>query len=149
MPVESEELRYGSDRSGLLCGYLFKPGTAGLPINAEDAVARIEGGDSGDGAFVWLHFNLANQNSQRWLAQLLRLPEALHASLGDGRSTRVEVADGALLAVINDVRLFGLDPSNVATMAVCVRNNLIVSARHTPLSSAQRLRESIGAGERF
>lgn len=148
--METGNARYGSDQAGLLCGYLFTPGQPGRPIEADDASDIIAAQAAGEAdTFLWLHFNLANQASQRWLLHRLSLPEAFHTSLDHAASTRLEVAGSSLVAVINDVTLFGLDASSVATMALCVDARLLVSARHTPLRSAERLRASVVAGECF
>jgi zinc transporter len=100
------------------------------------------------GAFLWLHFNLANVASERWLRQL-ELPDAFYDALNHVQSTRVELAGTSVVAVVNDVMAFGADASNVSTMAICVQDRLLVSARHTPLRSIDRLRESVKGGETF
>jgi len=80
---------YGSDKDGLVCGYLFAPDTAGRPIEAEAAAAWLEA--KADGSFLWLHFNASNAGAERCMGQKLALPDAfresLHAELG---STPVE-----------------------------------------------------------
>jgi zinc transporter len=148
--VDPGETRHGSDRAGLLCGYLFAPGHAGREVDADAAATALDARrtDGGD-AFLWLHFNLANQASRRWLDQSLSLPDAFYSSIDHTTSTRVEIADQWLIAVINDVTVFGLDASTVSTMALCVADGLLISARHTPLRSVDRLRASVKRGERF
>ena len=71
--------------------------------------------------FLWLHFSLTNAASERWLRLHAALPAAFYDSLReDSSSTRIEVVDGALLAVINDVQFFAAEASSVATVALCV-----------------------------
>jgi zinc transporter len=147
--VRTSDSRYGSEKAGLLCGYLFAPGHPGREIEADEACDALAAQQSGSDAFLWLHFNLANQAAQRWLQQRLALPEAFHTSLHHAKSTRVEMVDESVVAVINDVTLFGLDASTVSAMTLCVDTRMLVSARHTPLRSIDRLRESVQAGERF
>ncbi len=147
--VETEQTRYGADKSGLVCGYYFEPGKPGRPISAEEGSLFLSTTAAIPGAgFVWLHFNLANVASERWLRQR-ELPDAFYAALGHVQSTRVEIADSAVIAVINDVAAFGADASNVSTLALCVQDRLLVSARHTPLRSMDQLRESVKSGETF
>jgi zinc transporter len=150
--VDASDARFGSDRTGLLCGYRFAADEAGQPIDVDTAsavLAALDGTGAPDGRFFWLHFNLANQASQRWLRQHLALPDDFHALLEPSRSTRAEVAGDAVVAVINDATLFGVDTTDISTMAVYVTDGLLVSARRTPLRSADRLREEVKAGERF
>ena len=147
---DAANIRYGSDEAGLLSGYVFNPDEPGRDIGSTAACDVIASHDSSaSGAFVWLHFNLANKASGRWLSQRLQLPEAFYTILGNRGSTRVEVADDVIVAVINDVTLFGLDASTVSSMALCLGRRMMVTARHTPLRSVSRLRESVVAGETF
>jgi zinc transporter len=150
--VEIVEPTYGSDRAGLVCGYLFVPELAGCAITTADAelwlLTRMA---SPGGEFVWLHFNLANQAAERWLRQHLALPDAFHDALHAISSTRVELAGDSLLAVINDVqfKFFGADAPEASPVCVCVDSHMIISARITPLRSLDRLRASVRNGEGF
>jgi zinc transporter len=140
---------YGSDKDGLVCGYLFAPDTAGRPIEAEAAAAWLEA--KADGSFLWLHFNASNAAAERWIVQKLALPDAfresLHAELG---STRVEQSGDWLLANLNDVLFdFAFDASHVSSMSLCAERRLVVSARAKPLRAIDRLRESVRGGETF
>jgi zinc transporter len=141
---------YGSDKDGLVWGYAFAPGAAGRVIDAEAALAELAGLASGD-AFVWLHFNVANAASERWMRQHLDLPASFLHSLHEATSsTRVEQAGEWLVAVLNDVLFdFAFDSSHASTVSLCVERRLMVSARSKPLRSIDRLRESVRQGERF
>jgi zinc transporter len=147
---ERRAIWIGSDGTALRIR--FAADEAGQPIDVDTAsavLAALDGTGAPAGRFFWLHFNLANQASQRWLRQHLALPDDFHALLEPSRSTRVEVAGDAVVAVINDATLFGVDTTDISTMAVYVTDGLLVSARRTPLRSADRLREEVKAGERF
>jgi zinc transporter len=101
------ESMYGSDRAGLVCGYLFQPGAPGRAIESEaaaDHLARPRGNE-----FLWLHFSLTNAASGLWLREHIPLPDTFYDSIKESASTRVEVVDGALLAVINDVQFFAAE----------------------------------------
>ena len=74
-------MMYGSDRAGLVCAYVFEATGLGTPITADEAVAWL-GGAGDQSGFVWLHFNLANAASERWLGQHLDLPRDFHELLG-------------------------------------------------------------------
>jgi zinc transporter len=136
---------YGSDDSGLVWGFLI--GQGATTIDAANAVERLRAPTPGQ--FVWLHFNLANANSERWLRA--------HAALGDdffeilhqgSRSTRIEVADHALVAVVNDVQHnFSFDSADISTLWVHVTPHGVISARRKPLESIERLRQAVLHGE--
>src|SRR6266496_6522805 len=63
---------YGSDHAGLVCAFRFSPGAQGEPVDAQEAVEWLTM-MRGDGAFVWLHFNLANNAARRWMQAHLGL----------------------------------------------------------------------------
>jgi zinc transporter len=141
-------MMYGSDRAGLVCAYAFAPGGVGTAITADEASTWLSDNSEPSG-FVWLHFNLANAASQRWLGQNLGLPRDFHDLLGLSTSTRVEVSGDALLAVLNDVTFFALEASSASTVTIYVDRRVLVSARTTPLKSVDRLRAAVKAGEPF
>jgi zinc transporter len=146
--VKFGDMMYGSDRAGLVCAYLFAPGGLGTSITADEAVAWLSE-RSDHSRFVWLHFNLANAASGRWLAQHLDLPRDFHDLLGLSTSTRVEAAGDALLAVLNDVTFFAFEASTASTVTLYVDRRMLVSARTTPLKALDRLRAAVKAGEPF
>ncbi|HVJ39436.1 MAG TPA: transporter [Stenotrophomonas sp.] len=144
------ENTYGSDEDGLIWGYRFAPGEAATPIGAE-AVAAFLADDSAPESFIWLHFALSNQGAERFLRRSLSLPDAFYDSLrSEVGATRLELDDGALVAVIHDV-LFdsSFDASDVGTTSLCIGPRLVVSARLRPLRSVDRLRADIRAGQPF
>ncbi|MBB5421367.1 zinc transporter [Paraburkholderia atlantica] len=147
---------YGADSSGMVCGFRFSPTLAGRPIDADEVIDWFrERGDDADAKdtseFLWLHFNLAHSASERWMRTQLDLPDTFFDALREGsHSTRIEHADGALRAVVNDV-MFNLEfiPSEIATLWICATRRLIVTARLKPLRSVDRLRASVRQGEVF
>ena len=143
---------YGSDPSGLICGYLFTPGGNAQVLDSMEAQAWLQTerpADSQD--FIWLHFNLSNLQSAKWLGEHLTLPEEYFDTLSEGPgSTRVEHADDSLIVVINDVTYdFAYDVSQISTLSMCVQRSCVVSARLHPLRSVDRLRVAVKGGENF
>src|SRR5262245_23042531 len=96
---------YGSDKNGLICGFIFAPGQPARPIDSDEAALMLaRAGESNREWFLWLHFSLSNTASERWLQGHLNLPEAFTDSLRQtSASTRIEQAGNSLVAVINDV----------------------------------------------
>ena len=72
------------------------------------------------------------------------------AAASDGsRSTRVELDDDMLVAVVNDVHYdFAFEPHDIATLWLSVGPRLVVSARLQPLRSIDRLRDAVRRGEK-
>ena len=142
---------YGSDRSGLISGYLFHPGTPGQAMDTVQAGHWLEGREAANGAFAWLHFNLANAATERWLRAHIGSVDAFFDALHEGsRSTRIEYAHDALIAVVNDVLYeFDFEPSQIATLWMYVDERTLVSARLQPLRSIDRLRAAVKNGETF
>ena len=147
---------YGADSSGMVCGFLFSPTLAGRAVDADEVAGWLRERQADDavnepGEFLWLHFNLARSASERWMRAQLDLPETFFDALQEGsHSTRIEHADGALRAVVNDV-MFNLEfiPSEIATLWIYANQRIIVTARLKPLRSVDRLRASVREGEIF
>ncbi len=145
---------YGADRSGLICGFGFSSGEAGVSLDTDtvgDWLARATATQAGDGEFLWLHFNLAHASSERWMRTHLDLPESFYEALREGsHSTRIEHQHGALLAVVNDVMFdFEQTPSEIATLWAYTHERIMVTARMKPLRSVDRLRAAVREGEVF
>ena len=138
---------YGTDSSGLICGFRFGADGRGQAVSAEQAVAWLDGEAVTDG-FVWLHFNLAHAATERWLREHVSLSEVFHDALHEkSRSTRVELDDDMLVAIVNDVHYnFAFEPSDISTLWLAVTPRLMVSARVQPLRSIDRLREAVKQG---
>jgi zinc transporter len=142
---------YGADASGLICGFLFATGGLGKAVSADEALAWLQPGDlanSPEPGFVWLHFNLAHTAAEKWMRENVTLSGQFYESLRDGsRSTRVELDDDMLVAVVNDVHYdFAFEPSDISTLWLSVGPRLVVSARLQPLRSIDRLRDAVKRG---
>lgn len=150
--MKGTEISYGSDPSGLICGYAFDMAPAARYLDSAAALAWLRSPRNADSPeFVWLHFSLSNVNSEKWLREHLALPEDFFQTLREGAgSTRIEQADDCLIAVMNDVIYdFTYEASQIATLWMCVHRHYVVSVRLRPLRSIDRLRVSVKAGERF
>ncbi len=137
---------YGSDDSGLVWGFVLGGGAATAPVDAHEAIARMR--QPTPGRFVWLHFNLSNTASERWLRTHADLGEDFYEILHQGsRSTRIEIADDALIAVVNDVlHKFSFDSAEISTLWLHVTPHAVISARRKPLESIERLRQAVVQG---
>ncbi len=141
--MDPAELSYGSDKHGLVWGYLFVTGQPAVPLDSDTAAAWLaEATSAPSDTFLWLHFSLANTASERWLRKNTHLPDAFYEALIPGAgSTRLEQESGTLVAVMHDVLFdFSFDTSAVSTVTICVDKHLLVSARHRPLRAVDRLR---------
>lgn len=136
---------YGSDPSGLISAFLFRPGEPGQALDA-DAVTDWLSGPAGEGSsFLWLHFDLANNATLRWLRQHLALSDSFYDALGDhSRSTRIDFDGEALVGVFNDVVYDLLQGStDVSTLWLNLSPRMMISTRLRPLRSIDRLREAV------
>ena len=142
---------YGAQQNGLICGYRFAPARPGQAIGLAQALDWLAAKDDRPGDFIWLHFDLSSATAQPWmLAHLPLSPEFFEALRQGSRSTRIEDAQEALIAVVNDVAYeFAFDPSEIATLWMSVSARVAVSARSHPLRSIDRLREAVKQGVCF
>jgi len=150
-PLDPAVPVYGADSAGLVCGYRFTPGGPVQEIDSATAARWLAGCPRDDDApgFVWLHFNLAHAAAERWLQRHAGLSDTFFEALRDGlHSTRIERADDALVAVVNDVHFdFAFEPSDLSTLWVSVDRHLVVTARHRPLRAIDQLRLATKRGE--
>lgn len=148
--MDVSSFSYGSDSSGLVWGFLFGRGETALPIDSAAALAWLANGAANpDGEFIWMHFNLANASNEKWMRAHLSLSDEFYEALHQGsRSTRIELADDALIGVINDVlHDFSFEASDISTLWINVGRNVVVSTRRTPLQSIEHLRQAVRNGE--
>ena len=138
---------YGADQRGLICGFVFSNDGVGQAIGADQALHWLSDPLQAQG-FAWLHFNLSQVSTEKWLRQHLNLSSVFYETLREAsRSTRVELDDGTLVAVVNDVHYdFSFEPSDISTLWLSVSEKLIVSARMQPLRSVDRLRDAVRRG---
>ena len=138
---------YGADQHGLICGFVFSSDGVGKSIGADQALQWLADPLQVQG-FAWLHFNLSQVSTEKWLRQHLNLSTVFHETLREAsRSTRVELDDGTLVAVVNDVHYdFAFEPSDISTLWLSVSERLIVTARLQPLRSVDRLRDAVRRG---
>lgn len=148
--MEVGRIVYGSDSSGLVWGYRFGPDHP-LPqaLDSAQATRWLNEPTVRDGEFAWLHFNLSTAACEKWLKTHTHLADEFYETLHQGsRSTRIELADNTLIAVVNDVlHDFTFEASDISTLWVAVAPGLVVSARRTPLQSIERLHQAVRQGE--
>ncbi|WP_374349688.1 transporter [Chitinimonas sp.] len=152
MNLNLAERQYGSDHTGLICGYLFSPGSAGRELDSAEVADWLAQPESATGnEFVWLHFNLTNSSCERWLKANLDLSEFYFEALREGtRSTHIEYADNALVAVVNDVLYeFAFEASDISTLWLSADRRMLVSSRTKPLRSVDKLRAAVKRREAF
>lgn len=101
-----------------------------------------------DESFLWLHFNLSQASTERWLRESTPLPPEFFEAFQQGpRSTRIELVDDTLIAVVNDVlHGFSFDVSEISTLWLYVTPGLVISARRKPLKSVDHLRQAVQNG---
>jgi zinc transporter len=136
-------------RAGLVWAYQFHDATNTELSHDDDLGERLSQhlGDA-EGKLLWLHFNLSQASTERWLREHTPLPPEFFEALQQGsRSTRVEQVDDALIAVVNDVlHGFAFDPSETSTLWMYITPTLLISARKKPLKSVDRLRQAVQQG---
>jgi len=137
------------DPTGLVWAYRLDAQRGPATVEADALPQEIAAHrDAPPGAMLWMHFNLSQASTERWLRMHAPLPPEFFESLQQGsRSTRVEQVDDALLTVMHDVlHGFSFDPSEISTLWVYVTPGLVISARRKPLKSVDRLRQAVQGG---
>lgn len=147
MTEPGNTVEYGADRNGLVFGFWFDSEGHPSAVDTSTALEKLQLACKDEG-FLWLHFSLAHASTEKWLSEHLGLPPAFTEALHDAsRSTRIEVDDETLIAVINDVSYdFQFEPSDISTLWLSVGSRLVVSARIQPLRSIDLLRNAVRRG---
>lgn len=145
---------YGSDSSGLICGFEFQAQSPARSVTLEECLRHLESETDESpkpSRFFWLHFNLSDASVRRTLIEILRVtPEFIEALDQGSRSTRIEQAPGSLVAVVNDVSYeFAFDPSEIATLWIQAQPSLLITARTHPLRAVDQLRLAVRHGQAF
>ena len=141
-----------SNPMGLVWGYRLRDGQHPELLASDQLLQHMhEARDAGFQGFIWLHFNLSQAATEKWLREHASLPPEFFEALHHGsRSTRIEQVDEGLIAVVNDVlHGFSFDPSELSTLWVYVTPNIVISARKKPLKSVDRLRHAVQSGARI
>lgn len=143
---------YGADLSGLVYGYVFLRDGIGRKIETADAAEWLASKNRAEDSFIWLHFNANHSSTQNWLRQHIELPGEFAEDLKQGSSTtRIENVQDGLIVVVNDVVYDMAQESSlqVSTLWLAVDKNYLISVRHQPLRSIDRLRAAVIATESF
>jgi len=142
---------YGSDPSGMISGFLFENHRAGSAIDSETARQWLGRPATNGSGFLWLHFDLTNNATLKWLQKTLPVSASFYDAVRDpSRTTRLDYDGEALIGVVNDVVYdFLQGPTDISTLWIHVTPRVMVSVRHRPLRSIERLREAVKRGEIF
>ncbi|KQT52541.1 MULTISPECIES: CorA family divalent cation transporter [unclassified Aureimonas] len=131
----------------LIWAFAFAGGHA-VPLDGPKApgLASAEGE-----ALVWLHLNLADQSTIRWIAGDAALPEEVRELLlGTETHARALVSGDTVACVVHD---FEVDfaagaTSRVGALRFALAPGRVITARHHPLHAADVIRRRIDTGAR-
>ncbi len=136
-----DDLSSVAQRPGLVWGYDLSGGAA-RPIQDADLISP----QTDPPGLRWLHFNLSDQRTLRWLAA--SLPEHMTALLVAVDPDQRFVLEGGMLGlVLHDIEhdFLGGDPRTSALRLV-VGPSIIVTARRHPVRSADLIKRRIEGG---
>lgn len=143
--AQSEDRRWASLESGLICGYRFGEGVSTREVRAGELAGLLAQGER----VLWLHFNANDAAARRWLAQSDLYPvRAAHAIAERDTRSRMECDPRGILMVVNDLTFEDdTDPEEVSTLWAYATVDRLVTTRAHPLKSSDRLRSAVRAGE--
>lgn len=105
--------------------------------------------DCCDASFRWLHLNLADERTQRWLERSAKLPEPLHEMmLARDTHQQVLVDAGVVGLVLQDFeREFDVaQTAQIGALHIVITPALMLTGRHHPMRAADLMRQRIAAG---
>ena len=128
----------------MLWGFDFMAGRATAPLSDDDLASA-----PAPGVYRWVHLNLANDWSRRWLAAQPGVEgEVAEVLLAADGHQHVRLAGRTLaFAVLDFERQFAKDgPSRTAIMVFLVTPDMMITARHDPLCCPDIILRRIEAG---
>jgi zinc transporter len=99
--------------------------------------------------FRWLHLNLSDQRSLRWLEDQAHLPSALHALMLARDTQPLYAAEGGAIGLVVHDFERGLDPDTIGRIGalhMVLTPNLLVTGRYKPLHTADLMRARLEQG---
>lgn len=141
---------FDSLRADLVWGFDFTD--KGARAIAEASLDRGDPSERTDmPSLRWLHLNLANQGTRRWVEGQAAVPEGVREMLlSSDRHQQALIEDGTLACVLQDYEVdFGTDEtSRIGPLSIVVGAGFVITARHHPLRAAEIVRRRIAAGTR-
>jgi len=130
-------------RPGLIWGFDFLDGES-TPINATVLAQDQPAAD----AFRWLHMNLAEQSTLRWIAESPALNSRCRQFLLSADNSQQIVSSGEWTSfVLHDIeRDFDQSETRIGPLRVAVSNSMMITARLHPLRSGDVVRGRIISG---
>lgn len=137
-----EDLRETALRPGLVWGFDFADARA-WPVSEADLV-----GPDAPRGFRWLHFNLADQRTARWLAEHQPVSPAATRVLLSAEDAQHGETDGEALAlVLHDFELDFIESEpRIGILRIAVGPSMIVTARRHPLRCAEAVKRRLDGG---
>lgn len=103
-----------------------------------------------DVPFRWIHLNLSDQRSLRWLEERQEFGPSIHALMLTRDSHQRCVVEGGVVGLLLHDFERGFDPSSVGrigSLHVALSDGLLVTGRYRPLHSADLFRARLEEGE--
>jgi len=130
-------------RPGLIWGFDFIDGLARevSDLDLLTSSAKPPG-------FRWLHFNLADQRTLRWLETVRPVPPKIAQLLVSvDRGQRFVFEDGVLGLVLHDIELEFLESEpRVGVFRIALGTSMVITARDHPMRSAESVKKRIELG---
>jgi Mg2+ and Co2+ transporter CorA len=131
-------------RPGLVWGFDFVDGLS-KPVFDTDLVSADVLPPAG---FRWLHFNLADQRSVRWLNAAGAVPASMRELLlGPEEHQRFVIDKHHLGLALHDIEYeFNESDANIGVLRLVLCPRLVITGRHHPLRSAEALKKRLDSG---
>ena len=128
----------------------MQPGLIWGCARTEEGTRLIEEcDDEAEASFRWLHLNLADQRTLRWLERSVELPRTIHdLMLSRDAHAQAVVEDGVVGLVLQDLeRDFDVaETMQIGALHIAITPDLMLTGRFHPLRSADIAKQRIAAG---
>ncbi len=133
---------------GLVWAFAFDDEGRGELLADQEAASRV----AAHAGRVWLHFNLTDTRARDWIATHAPIcAGAREMLLSLDQRQQIATHDGEISGVVSDFHMeFDAGRTlEIGRLRFALSERLIVSARHHPLQSVERIRDELGQGRRI
>jgi Mg2+ and Co2+ transporter CorA len=129
---------------------LIEPGLVWTCWQGQDGVALADSQPPADARFRWLHLDLWDQRSARWIASESGLPADVQALLlsSDDQPRVIRIREALALVLPDFQREFDRDETEqIGALRVALRPGLVLTGRHHPLHTPDIFRHRAAQAE--
>ena len=146
--MDTSNLADAHPANGIVWAYRFETDGSAALIPNDEVEASLA---SHDGAWIWVHFALADTRCRSWIAQHAPVSEIGRDVLsGPDRHLRLDILGQEIVGVVPDLHQdFAQPGQDLVRLRFVMTERMLITARQHPAHSVETNRRAIESGKRF